>query len=162
LHLPGEFHQKADNFAMKDADELPPQILWLRGYEMKRKKANPFAESTLQADNDVRAKWIKAGCWTAFILLALLEVWTGRNYTDPDGISYIDMSDGVLAHNWRLLVNAYWSPLYPFLLGGAVDTPAQRLLGTSSRSLREFCHLPYNSGLFQLFLQGRISGHSAR
>jgi len=104
---------------MKDADELPPQILWLRGYEMKGKKANPFAESTLQADNDVRAKWIKAGCWTAFILLALLEVWTGRNYTDPDGISYIDMSDGVLAHNWRLLVNAYWSPLYPFLLGAA-------------------------------------------
>lgn len=36
---------------------------------------------------------------------------------NPDGISYLDISDGVLSGEWSRFVNAYWSPLYPALLG---------------------------------------------
>jgi len=64
-----------------------------------------------------RQSWIKAACWGVCIVLALIEIWSGRNYADPDAISYLDMSDALLRHDWRLLVNPCWSPLYPFLLG---------------------------------------------
>lgn len=35
----------------------------------------------------------------------------------PDGISYLDMSDAVVAGDWRGIVDGYWSPLYPTLIG---------------------------------------------
>jgi hypothetical protein len=35
----------------------------------------------------------------------------------PDGISYLDLSDGVVDGRWQDLLNAYWGPLYPALLG---------------------------------------------
>lgn len=60
---------------------------------------------------------IKSGCWTVCILFALLETWLGRRWLNPDGISYLDMSDALARHNWHLLVNPQWSPLYPFLIG---------------------------------------------
>lgn len=69
------------------------------------------------AGEDRRRRWLRVGCWTVCIVLALLETWSGRYYVDPDGISYLDMSDAFLRHNWHLLINSYWSPLYPFLIG---------------------------------------------
>src|SRR5208282_3861825 len=53
------------------------------------------------------------------IVLALLQAWLGRRWANPDGISYLDMSDALLRHNWHLLINPLWSPLYPFLIGVA-------------------------------------------
>jgi hypothetical protein len=51
--------------------------------------------------------------------LALLELWSGRYQLQADGVSYLDMSDAFLRHNWGILINPYWSPLYPFLVGVA-------------------------------------------
>lgn len=48
---------------------------------------------------------------------ALLEAWSQRQFINEDGISYLDMSDALLRHNWHLLINPIWSPLYPFLIG---------------------------------------------
>jgi hypothetical protein len=51
---------------------------------------------------------------------ALLDAWSGRQLIDGgDGVSYLDMSDALLKHNWHLLINPYWSPVYPFLIGMA-------------------------------------------
>ncbi|HUA16648.1 MAG TPA: hypothetical protein VMG31_15240 [Verrucomicrobiae bacterium] len=50
-------------------------------------------------------------------IFALARCWIGRLSLGADGISYIDLSDSVLRHDWRGLLNAYWSPLYPLLLG---------------------------------------------
>ncbi len=36
---------------------------------------------------------------------------------DADGISYLDLSDAFRRHDWHNFLNAYWSPLYPMLLG---------------------------------------------
>ena len=58
-------------------------------------------------------------CWSVCAGFALFDAWAGRQYTDPDGISYLDMSDALLKHNWHLLINPHWSPLYPFLIGVA-------------------------------------------
>ena len=44
-----------------------------------------------------------------------------------DGISYLDLSDAFRRHDWPGFLNAYWSPLYPMLLGiGRMVLPASK------------------------------------
>lgn len=45
-----------------------------------------------------------------------MACWIDRNYTNTDGISYLDVASAFNRHDWRAAINAYWSPLYPFLL----------------------------------------------
>lgn len=57
--------------------------------------------------------------WTLRILVlcvGLLLSWSERYSFDPDGLSYIDISDGAFTGNLYLFVNAYWSPAYPVVL----------------------------------------------
>src|SRR5579872_6616579 len=60
-----------------------------------------------------------------FCLLALVlggtEAWLSRNDMYSDGISYMDIGDAFSQGHWNELVNAYWSPLYPMLLGTAAS-----------------------------------------
>lgn len=35
----------------------------------------------------------------------------------PDGVSYLDIGDAFWQGNWHAAINAYWSPLYPIVLG---------------------------------------------
>lgn len=56
-------------------------------------------------------------CWSLLIAFGIVDAWSGKQFTQSDGISYIDMSDALLKHNWHLLINPLWSPLYPFLIG---------------------------------------------
>jgi hypothetical protein len=42
-----------------------------------------------------------------------------RRFIDVDGISYLDVADAYLQGGWAAGANAYWSPLYPWLLAGA-------------------------------------------
>lgn len=47
----------------------------------------------------------------------LVQALAHRHFINPDGISYIEMGRYLAAGSPEALVNAYWSPLYPFLLG---------------------------------------------
>jgi len=58
-------------------------------------------------------------CWIICVGFALIEAWSQRQFINEDGVSYLNMSDWLLRHNWHLLVNPIWSPLYPFLIGVA-------------------------------------------
>lgn len=58
----------------------------------------------------------KAELRVVSILLAVLMVWTGRYFVNPDGISYLDLSDDFAAGRWSNAVNGHWSPAYPFVL----------------------------------------------
>jgi len=60
------------------------------------------------------ARW---GIWIILLILGGLQAWAARFNATPDGISYIDLSDGVVTGHPGDIVNAYWSPLYPVLLG---------------------------------------------
>jgi hypothetical protein len=60
---------------------------------------------------------IRAGAWIVLLLLAGFQAWATRFYPAPDGVSYLDLSDAVLQANFAELLNAYWSPLYPILIG---------------------------------------------
>ena len=62
-------------------------------------------------------KKVRAGAWVVLLALAGAQAWSARFYATPDGVSYMDLSDAVLSGEWRELLNAYWSPLYPALIG---------------------------------------------
>src|SRR5579864_273137 len=51
------------------------------------------------------------------LILGLFRAWVGRYSMDPDGICYLDMGDAFFHRRWVDVVNGYWSPLYPWLLG---------------------------------------------
>jgi hypothetical protein len=44
-------------------------------------------------------------------------VWVGRNAMNADGISYLDMGNAFFHHIWHMAINAYWSPMYPWMEG---------------------------------------------
>lgn len=59
--------------------------------------------------------------WFAFsVLLGIVCAWAGRYSMNPDGISYLDLGDYYLRADWSNVANAYWSPMYPWLLGIAM------------------------------------------
>jgi hypothetical protein len=51
------------------------------------------------------------------VAIGALRAWQERDFINPDGISYLDMGDALVRGDWATAINAYWSPLYPALLG---------------------------------------------
>lgn len=54
--------------------------------------------------------------WCVILALGLLNVLARRNDVTPDSISYIEIGWATARGGLHQIVNAYWSPLYPFLL----------------------------------------------
>jgi hypothetical protein len=46
-----------------------------------------------------------------------VQAWEVRFVMNPDGISYLDMGDAYWRGDWHNAINAYWSPLYSWILG---------------------------------------------
>lgn len=60
---------------------------------------------------------IRVIAWIVIVALAAFQAYAQRYAISPDGISYLDLSDAVVSGEWSHLVNLYWSPLYPVLIG---------------------------------------------
>ncbi len=60
---------------------------------------------------------IRLAAWAIILALAVFQAYANRYAVSPDGMSYLDLSDAVVQGKWSGLVNLYWSPLYPFLVG---------------------------------------------
>ena len=58
--------------------------------------------------------------WSIALSLNGFHAWVARHSTEMDGVSYLDMGDAYLAGDWDTAINAYWSPLYSWLLAGAL------------------------------------------
>ncbi len=54
--------------------------------------------------------------WSAALLAGALQAWAERFSIEPDGVNYLDISYAYLHLDWHDAVNAYWSPLYSWLL----------------------------------------------
>lgn len=50
------------------------------------------------------------------IVLGFLQTWAFRFYIEPDGVNYFDIARAYLRRDWTNALNAYWSPLYSWLL----------------------------------------------
>ena len=55
--------------------------------------------------------------WCTAIGLGAADAWITRNTMNMDGISYLDIGDAYWRGDWHAAISAYWSPLYPWLLG---------------------------------------------
>ena len=50
------------------------------------------------------------------IVLGFVQAWASRHYMNPDGVSYLDIALKYVQGDWGSAVNAYWSPMYSWLL----------------------------------------------
>src|SRR5690242_18466110 len=63
---------------------------------------------------------IKCSWWIIAIGFGLWFGWISRNAINPDGISYLDIGDAWWHGDFRSAINPYWSPMYSWILGGAL------------------------------------------
>ncbi|HEX5576767.1 MAG TPA: hypothetical protein VFX40_00260, partial [Gemmatimonadaceae bacterium] len=92
--------------------------------------------------------------WIAALLLAALLVWSGRHFVNPDGISYLDLSDDFANGRFASAVNGHWSPAYPFLLSLWLGmlSPAPWWEATAVHVLNGLLFVA-SMGAFELFLR---------
>jgi hypothetical protein len=57
--------------------------------------------------------------WAIVAICGAVHAISGRFYLNPDGVSYLNISDAYTRGDWAGAVNTYWSPLYPWLIGVA-------------------------------------------
>jgi len=69
---------------------------------------------------------LRVTAWGIAILAGFLQVWAQRFITTPDGTCYLDIASAYLRGDWHNAVNAYWSPLFSWLLalGFAIFHPS--------------------------------------
>jgi hypothetical protein len=85
----------------------------------RRAVSDPMANPAIP-DEAVLASRVRIAAWCLLTLAALIDTAYGRHGMNPDGVSYLDMGDATLRGDWNMAINAYWSPLYPWLQGLAL------------------------------------------
>jgi hypothetical protein len=63
---------------------------------------------------------LRAIFWLLATIVGILHAWAGSFTMDSDGVSYLDIGDAYFRGDWNTAINAYWSPLYSWLLGLAL------------------------------------------
>jgi hypothetical protein len=60
---------------------------------------------------------VRRVAWVVLIAIGAFQAYAQRFTVGPDGVSYLDLSDAVAHGRWSDLLNLYWSPLLPALIG---------------------------------------------
>jgi hypothetical protein len=70
--------------------------------------------------------------WVLASTAGFAQCWSYRYWIESDGVNYLDVACAYLRHDWSAAINSYWSPLYSWLLAGAlfVVRPAPDLEST--------------------------------
>ena len=81
--------------------------------------AEPIAP--VASANDARLlKRLRRGFLVTAVALGGLQYWAHRHTIYPDGLSYLEIAQAYLAGDWANAINAYWSPLYSWILALAL------------------------------------------
>lgn len=72
--------------------------------------------STISREQPGQSPRLKYFCWAIAALVGFVQVVSRYASTDPDAISYLDIADAYMRGDWHNAINAYWSPLYSWLL----------------------------------------------
>ncbi len=64
---------------------------------------------------------LKVALWSAAALAGFFQAWGNRFFIEPDGLNYLDIGYAYLRHDWPNAINAYWSPLYSWILAAAIS-----------------------------------------
>jgi hypothetical protein len=66
-------------------------------------------------------RWVEITIWLLAIVLGFFYAWANHHYlTNSDAMSYLDVAEAYLRRDWHAAVNAYWSPLYSWLIALAL------------------------------------------
>lgn len=68
-----------------------------------------------------QVRLIKAACIAIVVFMGLLQAWIGSQFFNPDGMCYVDVGRAFTSHHWLDAFNSYWSPLYAWMLGIALQ-----------------------------------------
>jgi hypothetical protein len=124
--------------------------------------------SSLEKKTDAPAKhsfltyprWI---LWFAAIVTGLLQAWAFRHGMRSDGISYLDIAWKFARGDWHALVNAYWSPLYPAILGVTFRILKPSLYWESTVAhFVNFAIFLFSFWCFELFLKELIRNQQSK
>ena len=64
---------------------------------------------------------LRMAMWGLATLLGFAHAWANRyELLSSDGLSYFDIATAYLRGDWSAAINAYWSPLYSWLLAAAL------------------------------------------
>jgi 4-amino-4-deoxy-L-arabinose transferase-like glycosyltransferase len=55
--------------------------------------------------------------WLTAAILGFIHAWAGRHEINGDGVPYLDMGDAYLRGDWKMAINATFSPLYSWIVG---------------------------------------------
>jgi hypothetical protein len=122
---------------------------------------SPFAPGRLELGSSLRA--LRFAVWGAAVLLGALDAWFWQFSMNPDGVSYIDIGAAYARGDWGHALNAYWSPLYSWILALAL-----RLLRPSAAAEFPVAHLVNliifvaALGCFEYFWRAWMQDHQAR
>jgi hypothetical protein len=58
--------------------------------------------------------------WCGSVPVAALQAYLYRHTMNPDGLSYLDIASAYLAGDLTSAINAYWGPLYSWILAAAL------------------------------------------
>ena len=99
--------------------------------------------------------------WLAATLTSALLVWASRHFVNPDGVSYLDLSDDIASGRFASAVNGHWSPAYPALLALwlGVLSPHPYWEATAVHVLNGLLFLA-SMATFQLFLRELAANQS--
>src|SRR5215831_5511304 len=103
-----------------------------------------------------------APLWALAIVLGLSQAWSGRFYIEPDGVSYIEIAHAYIQRDFAHAVNAYWSPLYSWLLALVISLAhVPEYLESTSLHLVNFVVYLLCVASFAFFFQELTSSLSA-
>src|SRR5215467_2312194 len=54
--------------------------------------------------------------WSIVVILGFLQIWSRRLLVDHDGVAYLDIAENYARGAWGAALNAYYSPLYSWLM----------------------------------------------
>jgi 4-amino-4-deoxy-L-arabinose transferase-like glycosyltransferase len=74
------------------------------------------AEPSIVESGDHRKPWLVFVIASLSLIVGAVSAWLSRSDMNPDGISYLDLSDRLMAGDLSGMVNGYWGPMYPVLL----------------------------------------------
>jgi hypothetical protein len=81
--------------------------------------ANSITTSIATGGNNARQR-VRKVCRALVIIIVACQLWVVRYCIDADGTAYVDVARSWLSGNWAHALNAYWSPLYIWLVAGAL------------------------------------------
>ena len=69
----------------------------------------------------MRERRIRILAWSVGLALGGWQAWiTRQQLSSDDAIAYLDIGDAYLRGDWSNAINAYWSPLYSWILGSTL------------------------------------------